>query len=97
MSSTWTRPAHDPGVQEDPQWKDQIVSGPRVGTYYMSINEKIPPFDNVKVREAMMYALDRQTLIDKLYYGTGIPAKGILAPGLAGYNAGPARLPLRPR
>ena len=33
-----------------------------------------------------MYAIDRQTLIDKLYYGTGIPAKGILAPGLAGYN-----------
>jgi peptide/nickel transport system substrate-binding protein/oligopeptide transport system substrate-binding protein len=75
-----------PEFQNDAQWKDQIVSGPRVGTYYMSINEKLPPFDNPKVREAMMYAIDRQTLIDKLYYGTGIPAKGILAPGLAGYN-----------
>ncbi len=75
-----------PEFQNDPQWKDQIVSGPRVGTYYMSINQQIPPFDNIKVREAMMYAIDRQTLIDKLYYGTGVPAKGILAPGLAGYN-----------
>ncbi len=76
-----------PEFQDDPEWKDQIVSGPRVGTYYMSINQQIPPFDNPKVREALMYAIDRQTLIDKLYYGTGVPAKGILAPGLAGYNA----------
>ncbi|MBM4456914.1 MAG: ABC transporter substrate-binding protein [Chloroflexi bacterium] len=75
-----------PEFKKDAQWKDRIVSGPRVGTYYMSINSKIPPFDNPKVREAVMYAIDRQTLIDKLYYGTGIPAKGILAPGLAGYN-----------
>ena len=75
-----------PEFQNDPQWQDHIVSGPRVGTYYMSINQQIPPFDNIKVREAMMYAIDRQTLIDKLYYGTGVPAKGILAPGLAGYN-----------
>ena len=76
-----------PEFQNDAQWKNQIVSGPRVGTYYMSINEKIPPFESPKVREAIMYAIDRQTLIDKLYYGTGIPAKGILAPGLAGYNS----------
>lgn len=75
-----------PEFQKDAQWKDHIRSGPRVGTYYMSINQSIPPFDNIKVREAMMYAIDRQTLIDKLYYGTGIPAKGIMAPGLAGYN-----------
>jgi len=75
-----------PEFKKDAQWKDKIVSGPRVGTYYMSINEKIPPFENPKVREALMYAIDRQTLIDKLYYGTGMPAKGILAPGLAGYN-----------
>lgn len=75
-----------PDFQKDPQYKDHIVSTPRVGTYYLSINENLKPFDNPKVREAMMYAIDRQTLIDTLYAGTGVPAKGILAPGLAGYN-----------
>ena len=34
----------------------------------------------------MQHAVDRQILLDKLYYGTGSIAKGILAPGLAGYN-----------
>ncbi len=76
-----------PEFQKDAQWKDHIQSGPRVGTYYLSINQNVPPFENAKVREALMHAIDRQTLIDKLYYGTGIPAKGIMAPGLAGYNA----------
>lgn len=75
-----------PDFMKDAQWKDRIVKGPRVGTYYMSINSTLKPFDNPKVREALEYAIDRQTLIDKLYAGTGIPAKGILAPGLAGYN-----------
>lgn len=75
-----------PDFQADPQYQDHVISTPRVGTYYMSINQKIAPFDNPKVREAMMYAIDRQTLIDALYAGTGVPAKGILAPGLAGYN-----------
>lgn len=81
-----TSTAEIPDYQKDPKYKDHVVSTPRVGTYYMSINEKIPPFDNPKVREAMEYAIDRQTLIDTLYAGTGVPAKGILAPGLAGYN-----------
>lgn len=81
-----TSPAEIPDYQKDPTFKDHIVSTPRVGTYYLSINENIKPFDNPKVREAMEYAIDRQTLIDTLYAGTGTVAKGILAPGLAGYN-----------
>ncbi|MBI5034304.1 MAG: ABC transporter substrate-binding protein [Chloroflexi bacterium] len=75
-----------PDFMKDPQWKNQIVKGTRVGTYYMSINSTLPPFDKPQVRQALQIAIDRQTLIDKLYAGTGIPAKGILSPGLAGYN-----------
>jgi ABC-type transport system substrate-binding protein len=72
---------------KDPQYKDKIVHAPRVGTHYMSINEKIKPLDNPKVRQAMEYAIDRKSLVDTLYGGTGTVAKGILSPGLAGYNA----------
>lgn len=75
-----------PDFLKDPQYKDKIVHATRVGTYYMSINEKIKPFDNPTVRQAIEYAIDRQTLIDTLYGGTGVVAKGILAPGLTGYN-----------
>ena len=81
-----TSPSEIPDYQKDATYKDHVISTPRVGTYYMSINETLKPFDNPKVREAMMYAIDRQTLIDTFYAGTGAPAKGILAPGLAGYN-----------
>lgn len=69
------------------KWKNQIVSGSRIGTYYYCLNEKIKPFDNVKVRQAFQLAIDRKTLIDKLYNGKGNIANGILPEGLIGYNS----------
>ncbi len=33
------------------------------------MNVQAPPFDNVKVRQAMNYALDRQKLVDTVFYG----------------------------
>lgn len=75
-----------PYFRDNPKWKDHIVSGPRVGTYYYALNQAIPPLDNVKVRQAIQYAINRELLLEKLYYNTGVPAKGVLAPGLAGYN-----------
>lgn len=75
-----------PYFRDNATWKNQIVSGPRVGTTYYALNQAIKPLDNLKVRQAIQYAIDRKQLIEKLYYNTGSPAKGILAPGLAGYN-----------
>lgn len=75
-----------PYFLESEKWKDHIVSGPRVGTYYYHINQAIKPFEDVRVRRAVQHAIDRQLLLETLYYGTGTIAKGIMAPGLAGYN-----------
>ncbi|HWI52658.1 MAG TPA: ABC transporter substrate-binding protein [Symbiobacteriaceae bacterium] len=70
------------------KWKNQIVSGPRVGTYYYAMNQVVKPLDNIKIRQAIQYGINRELLLEKFYYNTGVPAKGVLAPGLAGYNAG---------
>jgi peptide/nickel transport system substrate-binding protein/oligopeptide transport system substrate-binding protein len=85
-----------PYFTKSDKWKDHIVSGPRVGTYYYAINEAIKPFDDVRVRKAIQYSIDRQLLIDRLYYGTGTIAKGIMAPGLAGYNPDLPGIPYDP-
>ncbi len=68
------------------KWKDQIVSGPRVGTYYYALNQAVAPLDNLKIRQAIQYGINRELLLKTLYDNTGVPAKGVLAPGLAGYN-----------
>ncbi|SFG07641.1 ABC transporter substrate-binding protein [Sporolactobacillus nakayamae] len=73
--------------EQNSKWKKNVVSGQRVGVYYYALNENIKPFDNVKVRKAFQLAIDRKSLVDKLYNGKGKVAGGILPEGLIGYNA----------
>lgn len=75
-----------PYFKSSDKWKNQIVSGPRVGTYYYAVNTKVAPLDNVKVRQAFAMSIDRAQLLSKLYANTGSIAKGVLAPGLYGYD-----------
>ena len=66
--------------------KDQTYHAKRVGTYYYCLNENVPGLDNVLVRKAIQRAIDRQSLLDNLYYGTGVVANSIMSPGLVGFN-----------
>jgi peptide/nickel transport system substrate-binding protein len=46
-----------------------------------------PPFDNVKVRQALAYALDRQAIMESAFSGRGKPMTGGLIPEtFDGYN-----------
>jgi peptide/nickel transport system substrate-binding protein len=44
------------------------------------MNNKLPPFDNVKVREAVIHAIDRQAIIDGAMFGYGTPIGTHFAP-----------------
>lgn len=52
-------------------YPDQIVQGPRVGITYFTMNFNIEPFQDVKVRQAVQMAIDRQAILDALYGGRG--------------------------
>ena len=67
------------------QWKDLIRSGPRVGIYYYNINQLKKPFDDVRVRKAFQMAIDRQTILDKNFYGKGKIEAGVMPRGLTCY------------
>jgi peptide/nickel transport system substrate-binding protein len=38
------------------------------------LNQRKPPFDNVKVRQAVMHALNRQLIVNTIFFGMGKPA-----------------------
>lgn len=67
-------------------YPDQIISGPRVGITYLTMNEDIAPFDNVQVRKAVQMAIDKQAILDALYGGRGQVEYGIFPHGLIGFN-----------
>jgi peptide/nickel transport system substrate-binding protein len=57
-----------------------IVSTPYSnGIQYIGMNVKNPPFDNVKVREAVAYALPYQKIIDAVLFGLAKPMFGAAA------------------
>ena len=74
-------------------YKDQIVSGPRVGIYYICLNEKFAELSDARVRKALQYSIDRQAILDSLYAGEGQLENGIFPHGLIGYNADLPEIP----
>ncbi|MCB1426731.1 MAG: ABC transporter substrate-binding protein, partial [Notoacmeibacter sp.] len=67
-------PAGDalPQVQADPRFA--VVIGATEGETILSTNNKKPPFDNLKVRQAIAHALDRQAIIEGASAGgNGVP------------------------
>lgn len=45
---------------------------------FLGWNNKIAPFDDVRVRRALMYAVPYKTILEKAVYGHGRPAKSII-------------------
>ncbi|MGC4028270.1 MAG: peptide ABC transporter substrate-binding protein [Steroidobacteraceae bacterium] len=63
---------------------DQVRTAPYNGTVMLGMNVRRPPFDDARLRRAMVLALDRPLLTDQLLKGLYEPAYGIVPP-LPGY------------
>lgn len=53
---------------------------------YLGFNIDKEPFNNVKVRQAISMAIDKQQILEGIYEGTGVPAVGPLAPDVYGFD-----------
>ena len=62
-----------------------VAIGSTAGKGIMSINNKKKPFDDVRVRRAMMHAIDRKAFINGVLEGLGQPIGSHFAPTDAGY------------
>ena len=67
---------------------------PRCPRSTWGLNTEIKPFDNKLVRRAMNYAVDKQAIVDAIYFGFGAPARGPLSPVIWGFD--PKREPAYP-
>lgn len=65
-------------VRKDPNLR--ILEQPFNGIQLLAINAKTPPFDNLKVRQALEYAIDKKAVIDTAQFGLGVPIGSHLPP-----------------
>ena len=77
-------PAQLPPLRKDPKYAVQEVGGIRV--VFIGLHAGQPPLDDVRVRSAMLHAVDRKTILENIMEGSAAPARGVLAPGVFGFK-----------
>ena len=78
-------PAQFAEVMADPANKDLIAAGEQLHTGYLTMNVTSPPFDNVKVRQAVNMAINKERIV-RLINNRGVPATQALPPAMPGFN-----------
>lgn len=75
-----------PLVDADPNLRVEANSGRRTVFMHMDLLNGARPLQDVRVRQAMAYAIDRQLLIDSVLNGYGTPLATIFRPDMFGYS-----------
>lgn len=80
-------PAKFTEVMADPAQAARVVEGGQLHTGYITLNVKMPPFDNVAVRQAVNMAINKDRIV-QIINGRAVPATQPLPPSMPGYTQG---------
>lgn len=72
-------------MKNSPDAAATIVDGDQLQTGYVSLNTKVKPLDNVKVREALNHAINKER-VTRIVNGRATPANQPLPPLMPGYD-----------
>ena len=64
----------------------QYVRRPMFSLRHYGLNTKMKPLDDRRVRQALVYAIDREAVTSEVWLGRHPTARGILPPGTLGFN-----------
>ena len=76
--------------------KLELISEPTTATEYICLNVEKAPFNNKEFRQALNYAIDKQSIIDSMFMGKAKIAKSIVNPNVFGYYDGLEEFPYNP-
>jgi peptide/nickel transport system substrate-binding protein len=82
--------------QDDESRRPLLSSTPALQLVYVGINTTRGPLADARVRQAINYAIDINTMIDRLVSGRGTRAAGVIPPALAGYDSARKAYPFDP-
>lgn len=78
-------PAQFLQFRDDPEFENLMVVGDQLHTGYMTMNVNIPPLDDVKVRQAINMAINKERIV-RVINGRATPANQPLPPAMPGYD-----------
>jgi len=85
----WTldEPPPDRLAEIGTKYKDQVHINTLTAMWYVPMNTNLPPFNSLKARQAVNFAIDRNAAV-KLFGGNALaqPACQVLPPGFPGYE-----------
>ncbi|MEP7291512.1 MAG: ABC transporter substrate-binding protein, partial [Chloroflexota bacterium] len=64
----------------------QLLPVPGLNVLYLGINNTMAPFDNIKVRQALAYGIDKQRIVDNFYPVGSLAADQFMPDGIFGYT-----------
>ncbi len=74
-------------LRSDAYWSQQVMVADGINTEFLFMNTRVKPFDDVRVRQAVNWAIDRRALM-KVYSGKAVVATEFLPPSMPGYAPG---------
>lgn len=84
-------------ILKDDQFEGQRMTAPAAQIRYLGLNQtQYEPFKDIRVREAVCIAFDRDAMAKGLYGGAAFPLYGQVTPGVAGYNPDLQPIPYDP-
>jgi peptide/nickel transport system substrate-binding protein len=79
------QPPNDRLAELQSKYSKQIKIYTPANTFYYFMNNRVAPFDNVKVRQAVNYAINREALV-RIYGGLATPTENVLPPTYPQYK-----------
>jgi len=79
------QPAQASKVAGDNHLKQEIIRTPALTVFWMAFRVNQAPLNNVKVRQAIAAAIDRDAYIAQIFQGQGLAAETLIPKGMRGY------------
>ncbi|MFO8060455.1 MAG: ABC transporter substrate-binding protein, partial [Bacillota bacterium] len=73
-------------LKDDPTAGDYLIEVPELFLRHIGFHTQKSPFDDVRVRQAINYAIDRHVIIEQVLHGKAYPAMGWFPPTNPAYN-----------
>ena len=74
-------------VRIDPRYRQyQLFRKPTLSLLYIGFNTRLKPFDDVRVRRAFKYAVNKERIVREITKMGSIPADGVLPLGMPGHD-----------